>query len=374
MARMKTGRLTKMTTPPDKYIITSKRETVQPRQLTDKEKKYNADMEAGEKYKSDLGTYNKQMAIYNKDEATKLSKGGKDYGYGAGIDKNSRALSPSELSEFNKKRKTADYNPDQPDYAEVRVNTGKNAPKDPTDPSGFHGYYKKPIAPKKPDTPDENDMPIDRLPGIKITSIKSRGRSIIKAKEKPEPVLFDNPNKAAVVKTKYVHDSSGIRTKAKNPKQEAKEGNINDTTTSRNKIGYKKEQRLFKAKASTGAAGTDFTNLDSQDIKYARKNYLKKDLAAARTDATLKPDERAKRIASAKMEIKQSRGAQTYSRKMEKGKLSHFNDENYKGDIIKDYKSSLDNVNNKNTIDAKLKAIGEKAKSRPGSFGNMPTS
>ena len=383
MARMKTGRLTTKTTPPEKYIVTSKRETVQPRELSSREAKYNADMEAGEKYKSDLATYNKQMAIYNKDEATKLSKGGKNYGYGAGIDKNSRTLNPTELAEFNKKQKTADYNPDQPDYAEVRVNKGI---KDPTDPGGFHGYYKKPIAPKPPSPPNERDMPMDRLPMNKITSIKSRGKSVIKEREKPEPSDFVNPGKPRKIGKDISMNplAGGAYTKGSG-KRYVKQVIGSIGKTGENSRGYKKEERLFKAKASTGAANLDISDMSSKDIKGIRKDYLKKDLSAARTDNSLKPEERAKKIAAAKMEIKQSRQGQRYTTKMEKGKLSYFtpgynegknkNEEsrNDRGRIY-EYKSSQDNINNKNTIDAKLKAIGEKAKSKPGSFGSMPTS
>jgi hypothetical protein len=368
MARMKTGRLTTKTTPPDKYIVTSKRETVQPKQLTSKEAKYNADVEAGEKYKSDLATYNKNTEMYGKIQTT----GSRSYGNFS--NKGAVDLSPEGLNKYNSSQGDS--------LKAIRI----QRPKDESESEYFkriskqggyvgHVDYEKPVAPKKVTPPNERDMPMGRMPLNKITGIKSRGKSIIKAKEKPEPALFDNPNKAVVGKNKSTHDSSGISRKTKNAKESFKEGiDVRDKVSTRNKLGYKREERLFKAKASTGAAGTDFTNLDSKDIKYARKNYLKKDLSAARTDTSLKPEERAKKIAAAKMEIKQSRGAQTYSRKMEKGKISHFNDENYKGNIIKDYKSSQDNINNKNTIDAKLKAIGEKAKSKPGSFGSMPTS
>ena len=364
MARMKTGRLTTKTTTPQKPSVSTKPGVSNVSNQGEWDK-YDQDYKAYKNYDNEVKAYNKQMESYKK---SKL-QGPADYralDSGSISDRNMRKLESGELAEFNAYQKN--NNPDAPDYSWVKVSKDTQRGKW----GNFMGDVAKPTAPTKREQPKVPELTgtMNILKPGKI-DIKKR---IIKAKEKPEPVLFDNPNKAVVGKNKSTHGSEGISYKVKDAKESFKRGDTRDEVSTRNKIGYKKEQRLFKAKASTGAAGADFTNLDSQDIKYARKNYLKKDLAAARTDATLKPDERAKRIASAKMEIKQSRGAQTYSRKMEKGKLSHFNDENYKGDIIKDYKSSLDNVNNKNTIDAKLKAIGEKAKTRPGSFGNMPTS
>lgn len=384
MARMKTGRLTTKTTPPEKYIVTSKRETIKPRELTSKEAKYNADMEAGEKYKSDLGVYNKQMAIYSKDMGTKLAPTSSSavlYGAG-GIDKkNSRLLSSSELSEFNKKRKTAEYNPDQPDFAYARVNKGI---KDPTDPNVFQGAYRKPTAPIKPDTPNERDMPMGRMPLNKITSIKSK-QSMAKGKEAvTEKADFVNPGKSvkdvkvrtgAAMTSGLVKDRgrSGVGSNARDAGLKAAR-----VVKGEKKIynsGYNKEKRRFEAYAGTTATGDSFQGMTPSEIK----NY-RQEAKSARAEYRKQPDSDLKAMGKAAMtsEIRQSRKAERFAKDVYdfkgKGGIKHFNDKNYGGNIMKDYKESTQNAANRNTMDAKIKAAGNKSKSKPGSFGNMPTS
>ena len=307
MARMKTGRLTTKTTPPEKYIVTSKRETVKPRELSPREAKYNADMEAGEKYKSDLATYNKQMAIYNKDEATKLSKGGKNYGYGAGIDKNSRTLNPTELAEFNKKQKTADYNPDQPDYAEVRVNKGI---KDPTDPGGFHGYYKKPTAPNKVTPPNSNDMPMGRMPLNKITSIKSKQSMASGKKEKSAEGWFND----------YVPTTKGTSNKQ-----------LKQFASYASKTGLN-ESFIGKSKEDIG----EYKN----EMKSQRKSYAKEgNLAGIRsTTADIRQAKNAAKFIGSKNPLDQPGMVKGYRKEQE----------------IEDYRKGLYNAPNRNTIKSQV--------------------
>ena len=375
MARMKTGRLTTKTTPPEKYIVTSKRETVKPRELSPKEAKYNADMEAGEKYKSDLGTYNKQMDIYSKDVTTKLaptSSGGVLYGSG-GIDKkNSRLLNPTELADFNKKRKTADYNPDQPDYAYARVNKGI---KDPTDPSVFQGAYKKPTAPIKPTAPNERDMPMGRMPLNKVTSIKSR-QSMAKGKEAvTEKADFVSPGRNVKKKENVSMNplAKGAYTQGSGEryvKQVAK----SIGKTGENNRGYNKEEKRFKAFAGTTATGDDLSGMTPGEIRDYRSKAK-----SARAEYRKQPDSELKSMGKAAMtsEIKQSRKAEKFAKQVYnlegKGGVKFFNDKKYGGPIIKDYKESTQNAANRNTMDAKIKAAGSKAKSRAASFnGQMP--
>ena len=230
--------------------------------------------------------------------------------------------------------------------------------------------------PKKPEPPKVDDSTIDRIaykPQLQKVDIKKRS---IKGKreEVNEKQDFVSPGKP--VRRGKSPDmnlfAKGATTKGSG-KRYVKQviGSIGKTGD--NSRGYNREEKLFKAKASTGAANTDFSDLSSKEIKGIRKDYLKKDLQTARRDTNLKPEDRAKQIAAAKMDIKQSRGAQRYSKKMEKGNLSYFtpgynegknkNEEPIdKRGRIAEYKYSQDNATNRNTIDTKLKAIGEKAK------------
>ena len=387
MARMKTGRLTTKTTPPEKYIVTSKRETVQPRQLTSREAKYNTDEAAYSKYQSESAKYASEKAKFDKGNFGKMNTASKDYNAVFGGKQNMRKLNSTELAIWNADVKK--NNPDLPEGYDVEipksVKAGEGSSFKPDKVMAYHTNYKAPTAPNKVNPPNSNDMPMGRMPLNKITSIKSK-QSMAKGKEKPDPSDFVNPGKPRKIGKDISMNplAGGAYTKGSG-KRYVKQVIGSIGKTGENSRGYKKEERLFKAKASTGAANLDISDMSSKDIKGIRKDYLKKDLSAARTDNSLKPEERAKKIAAAKMEIKQSRQGQRYTTKMEKGKLSYFtpgynegknkNEEsrNDRGRIY-EYKSSQDNINNKNTIDAKLKAIGEKAKSKPGSFGSMPTS
>jgi hypothetical protein len=236
--------------------------------------------------------------------------------------------------------------------------------------------YIKPVEPiKLPTTPEE--ITFDKLPLRKPTKITTAKKAIIKAKDKPEPAAFVNPGKPIKMgESISMNPLAGGATSKGSGKRYAKQVIASIGKTGDNHIGYNREQRLFKAKSSTGASGQDFTDFSSKEIKGIRKDYLKKDLKAARSTPVSTPEDagkRAKNIAAAKMEINQSRGAQRYSKKMEKGNLNHFtpgynegknkneDSRNDRGRIF-EYKSSQDNVNNRNTIDAKLKAIGEKTK------------
>ena len=229
--------------------------------------------------------------------------------------------------------------------------------------------------PKKPEPPKADDLTLDKMPILKPGKIDIKKRSIKgKREEVNEKQDFVSPGKP--VRRGKSPDmnlfAKGATTKGSG-KRYVKQviGSIGKTGD--NSRGYNREEKLFKAKASTGAANTDFSDLSSKEIKGIRKDYLKKDLQTARRDTNLKPEDRAKQIAAAKMDIKQSRGAQRYSKKMEKGNLSYFTPgynegKNKNEDVIDkrgriaEYKYSQDNATNRNTIDTKLKAIGEKAK------------
>ena len=356
MARMKTGRLTTMTTPPEKYVVTSKRETVKPRELTDKEKKYNADMEAGEKYKSDLAAYNEKKKAYDKSTL----KDPKNYALFGGK-QNTRSLAGSELAEYNKKTGS--------NYSKVEVSKDlkKVGEKD-----LFFGSMDKPIAPNKVTPPNSNDMPMGRMPLNKITSIKSK-QSMAKGKEVAEKADFVNPAKKAGSNAVSMNPlAGGAKTKGAG-KRYVKQ--VVASVGGPNNRGYNKEEKRFKAYAGTTATGDDLSSMTPGEIR----NY-RKEAKSARADYRKQPDSEVKAMGKAAMtsDIRQSRKAEKFAKQVyntsgKEKSVKFFNDKNYGGNIVKDYRESAQNAANRNTMDAKIKAIGNKAKSRAASFnGQMP--
>lgn len=350
MARMRTGRLTPTTT------------KEQPRVSNQAEwDKYDQDYKSYKNYDSDLKAYNEKKKKY--DEDMKGAAGGYNYQMFGGKS-NTRRLNPTELAEFNKSQGTEQEWVDVP-----KSYTGKV-----TDVKAYMSKPKAPVAPVKGVQPKVPEI-LDKMPIAKPGKIDIKKRSIKgKREEVNEKQDFVSPGKP--VRRGKSPDmnlfAKGATTKGSG-KRYVKQviGSIGKTGD--NSRGYNREEKLFKAKSSTGAAGQDFTDLSSKEIKGIRKDYLKKGLQEARRDNTLSPEGKAKQIAAAKMEVKQSRGAQRYSKKMEKGNLSYFTPgynegKNKNEDVIDkrgriaEYKYSQDNATNRNTIDTKLKAIGEKAK------------
>jgi len=125
MARMKTGRLTTKTTPPQKNNggTPNKVQWADPKNPPKASNqaewdKYDQDYKAYKNYDNEVNAYNKQMEAYKK---SKL-KGPADYralDSGNTSSSNMRKLDPSELSEFNAYMKK--NNPDSPDYGWVNV-------------------------------------------------------------------------------------------------------------------------------------------------------------------------------------------------------------------------------------------------------------
>lgn len=362
MARMKTGRLTSKTTTPQKSNGGPTNPKTSSQGAWDK---YEADVKAYNNYDSDVKAYNKQMELYKK---SKL-QGPADYralDSGTTSSKNMRTLDPTELAEFNAYQKK--NNPDAPTYSWAKVHKDTKR----GEWGSFMGDVAKPTAPVRKEKPDPTNLPLDPMSYKSAGKIATKKGGIKSGKE--EGPAFVSPGKP--IKRRDSVDmnflAGGARSKGAG-KRYVKQviGSIGKTGD--NSRGYNREEKLFKAKASTGAAGMDFTDLSSKEIKGIRKDYLKKDLQSARRDATLSPEQKAKQIAAAKMEVKQSRGAQKYTKKMEKGNLSYFTPgynegKNKNEDVINkagriaEYKYSQDNATNRNTIDTKLKAIGEKAK------------
>jgi hypothetical protein len=361
MARMKTGRLTKMTTPPEKYTVTSKRETVKPRELTAKEAKYNADVEAGERYKSEQASYEKKSKAYNEDK--KMTAGKRSnlfFGESGAVE-----LSPEGLKRYN---------------ISENERTGLNAtrivrPKDSGSEAEFlskiekqggyvgHVDYEKPVAPKKPSTPNERDMPMGRLPMNKITGVKSNAKL---AKGKPTKVVereaFVNPSKNVKMgKNVSMNPLAQGATSKGAGKRYVRQVVESIGKTGDNNRGYRKEEKGFKAYVGKTATDGSFEGMLSGDIKKYRQ-----EAKSIRADYRKQADSDVKSMGKAAMtsEIRQSRKAQAFAKAAEKGKTKFFTDKKYGGNIKKNYRESKDNAVIRDNMDAKLKAIGAKESKR----------
>ena len=360
MARMRTGRLTKMTTPPQKPIVSTKPGVSNVSNQAEWDK-YGADYKAYKNYDNEVKDYNKQMDVYKKQKL----QGSPDYralDAGNTSSKNMRSLDASELAEFNAAEKK--NNPDSPNYSWVKVSKDTQRGKW----GNFMGDVAKPTAPTKKDKPKVPEL-TGTMNILKPELIK--GRKTLTKKKTTENPAFVYPEKD--IKNKYGRQLTPggdgvVRAKYK-PGAALQPGKAIKGSKTINERKYNREKDLFRAKAGTGVAGLDISDLSSKDIKGIRKDYLRNDLRTAKKDLSVSPEVRAKNIASAKMEIQQSRKGQRYTKKQEKGKLSYF-----VPDKIQEYKFSQDNATNRNTIQEKLNKIGQRAKEKAskGSFGEMP--
>ena len=128
------------------------------------------------------------------------------------------------------------------------------------------------------------------------------------------------------------------------------------------KAGYKREEKLFKANAQTSALGKDFNKMTSGEIKDYRKNLKseRRDYRKSGVDA----DTKQQAITGATMDIRQSRKAEKFAKKAYEGTLNSF-----KPSKVAEYKSSIENAANRNTMAEKIKKAGAKA---AGFNGQMP--
>jgi hypothetical protein len=360
---MKTGRLTTKTTPPDKYIITSKRETVKPRELTSKEAKYNSDVEAGEKYKSEQASYEKKSKAYNEDKA--LSAGKRLYSEFGG--KGAVDLSPEGLKRFNvieneRSGLTANRIQRPKDTGSEDEYLSKLEKK-----GGYIGYvdYEKPVAPKKPSAPNERDMPMGRLPMNKISKVSTTTKGNFKKKDLSAPKKSAFVNPAKNVKRKDSVDmnpfAAGARSKGAGERYVRQVVNSIGKTGDNNR-GYKKEEKRFKAYAGTTATGDSFQGMLPGEIKAYREKAK-----SARAEYKKQPASDVKAMGKAAMtsEIRQSRKAEKFAKAAYKpGGVKFFTDKKYGGNIEKGYRESNDNAVIRDNMDAKLKAIGAKESKR----------
>jgi hypothetical protein len=366
MARMKTGRLTTKTTPPQKPSVSTKPGVSNVSNQGDWDK-YGADYNANKNYDNEVKAYNKQMESYKK---SKL-QGPADYralDSGNTSSKNMRKLDASELSEFNTYMKK--NNPDSPDYG--WVNVSKDTKRGQW--GSFMGDVAKPVAPTKKDKPKVPEL-TGTMNILKPEPIKTKKTGIKTIKEAPAPEKFVNPGKSVKdVKVRYqaaLVGNSGRRDYGKAGKGAGKgagtlkAARVEKSSKKTYNTGYKREEKQFKAYAGDTATGDSFVGMAPGDIR----NY-RKEAKSIRAEYRKQPDSDTKSMGKAAMtsEIRQSRKAERFSEKVYdfkgKGGVKHFNDKNYGGNIIKDYRASEDNANNRNNMTNKLKAIGDKTSKR----------
>lgn len=336
MARMKTGRLTSRTTPP-------------PNESSNQAawNKYESDVKAYNNYDSDVRSYNEKMKKYN--EEMKGQSGGYNYSKFAGGKSGTRRLSSSELSEFNKSQ------PLESEWVDIpKSYKGKLSEVD-----VFMSKPKKPVAPVRKEKPDPTNLPLDPMPYKSAGKIATKKGGIKTVKEVSQKADFISP-KVNFKPSKRVTPGSIIKTanlRSAKPQVDTKAKPLS---------GYNKEARQFKAYAGTTATGESHIDKSAQEINQY-KNEMKGMRKEYRKEA---PSEiRSMGLAATTSEIRQARKAERFVKNNNK----HFTDKNYGGNIAKDYRESSQNAANRNTMDAKIKAAGNKQKSKSASFnGQMP--
>lgn len=352
MARMKTGRLTPTTT----------------KELSNQAEwdKYDQDYKSYKNYDNEVKSYSEKKKKY--DEEMKGAAGGYNYQMFGGKS-NTRRLDPTELGVFNRSHGTE----------QEWVDVDKSYKGKISDVQSYMGKSKKPTAPVKRDMPVIPEI-LDKMPIAKPGKIDIKKRTIktSKPEEKPAPEKFVNPGKSVKdVKVRYraplVGNSGkrdyGIAGKGPQSKNKSgatlKAGKVEKSSKKIYNTGYNREERQFKAYAGQTASGDSFLDMTPKEIKAYRK-----EARSTRADYRKQPDSADKAMGRAEMtaDIRQARKAERFSKKVydfkDKGGVKHFNDKNYGGNIIKDYRASEDNANNRNNMATKLKAIGEKESKR----------
>lgn len=273
------------------------------------------------------------------------------------------SVTPSKLSrsEFNKKQADYDkyvsqkaaYDTDKAEY-DARWNKWNEASGGQISPYNFED------APRNPGKPSASDVE------------QSRGR--MTPKSPVEKSNFTDPGRAnkEKVKTSRALTGGGDKlVKAKNPRVSTAGAPRSTTaqlgaprvisTEKKGQLGYNREQKLHKAYAGTSVLGESHIGKTSTDIK-SYKNDMKSQRKEYRKEGN------AEGVAATTMEIRQSRQAERFAARGEKGKNVHFTDKNYQkttgntGRISNDYKKSADNAANRNSMQNKLNAISTRSK------------
>lgn len=365
MARMKTGRLTTKTTPPQKNNGGTTNPQTSSQAAWDK---YESDYKSYKNYDSDVKTYNEKKKKY--DEEMKGASGGYDY-LKFGGKSNTRRLSSTELGEFNKGQSSNNPNALEAEWVDVPKSYKGNA----SEAGAYMSKSKAPVAPVRRSEPSAKDLPMEKMP-IRGTKITQNKYAIKTRKEVADDKIdFVNPPKNAKKKENVSMNplAQGATTKGSGGRY-AKQVIGSIGKTGENNRGYKKEEKRFKAFAGTTATGDDLSGMTPGEIRDYRSKAK-----SARAEYRKQPDSEVKSMGKAAMtsEIKQSRKAEKFAKQVYnlegKGGVKFFNDKKYGGPIIKDYQESTQNAANRNTMESKIKAAGSKAKSRAASFnGQMP--
>lgn len=205
---------------------------------------------------------------------------------------------------------------------------------------------------------------MQKMPTKKATIKPAKG----KLRTLPEKELFVDPTVGVRTKTSVSGGMTGGGdglVRAKSTGGSLKSSRVTNTEN-KAKGGYKRERELFEAKAGTSVSGIDFSGMSAADIKNKRSE-LKQDRRDYRR-SSLDYETKAPSIKAATMDIRQSRKAETYSKRDTAGKLSHFTS-GYKNDEtpraasrIEEFKNSSNNAANRNTMEEKLRAISSKNK------------
>lgn len=221
---------------------------------------------------------------------------------------------------------------------------------------------------KLKEKPKPGPQPVKEQPMAKMTTLKPTRvveRSVkVKPLAEKEEYSFTPATRGTKTKTKTSAAMTGAGsdlTRAKNPSGKLGAARVTETEK-KGKLGYKREQALFEAKAGTSVSGRDFSNMSAADIKN-KKQELKQDRRDYRKSSY---EGKNVGIKEATMDIRQARKAQTYTRKAEAGNLSHFtpgykkNEDKQGPNRIEAFKGSMENAANRNTMKSKLDAISKK--------------
>lgn len=345
MAIMRTNRLTsKTTTPP------SKSKSFTPASQLE------AQDAAYKKYKEqDLPLYEKRMQRYNEE----IKSPPRDY-TSLGGKKNVKYLEKAEVSAYNKMRLSSD--PTAIEFGTVGV--GKSYSKKAGDKDFMIATEHttsnpiKPTAPTKANPADWSNVELNKM-DTKKSVVKTKPGKLKELKSQEARPGFDAPGieTKTVSKTRAAMTGGGDKlVRAKNPKGNLGAARVT-TESNKGKLGYNRQEKLFKAYAGTSVLDESHIGKSANEIRDYKKE-MKSQRSAYRKEGNVEG------VAATGMEIKQARQAERFV----KGKQTHFNDENYRkttgnaGRIAPDYKKSAENAANRNTMQSKLAAVSARGK------------
>lgn len=293
MARMKTGRLTTKTTPPQKSNGGPTNPPSKPSTQAAWDK-YESDVKAYNNYDNEVKAYNEKKKAYDKSTL----KDPKNYALFGGK-QNTRSLAGSELDEYNKKTGS--------NYSKVEVSKDlkKVGEKD-----LFFGSMDKPTAPVRKEKPDPTNLPLDKMP------YKSAGKANVNRK------LADSK------------------------KEKSSEGWFGDYVPT-TKGTSNKQLKQFASYASKTGLNESFIGKSKEDIgeyknemKSQRKSYAKKGNLAGiiSTTADIRQAKNAAKFIGSKNPLDQPGMAKGYRKEQE----------------VEAYRQGFDNPANRNTIKSQV--------------------